>query len=149
MKLSVSEINIINQANAIIDRKVKLGDAIIDTIQAMNLLRPRIALLEHEVFMVVFLDSQHKVIAIEEMFRGSIASASVYPREVAKAVLMHNAVAVIFAHNHPSGQTDPSLADKDITHALMNALSLFDVRVLDHFIFGAGPTVSMAERGML
>lgn len=103
----------------------------------------------YEVFACLFLDNQHRVIEFEEMFRGTIDSASVYPREVAKKVLSHNAAAVIFAHNHPSGINEPSQADKLITDKLKQSLALFDVRVLDHFIIGDGKPYSFAEHGLL
>lgn len=103
----------------------------------------------YEVFACLFLDNQHRVIKLEELFRGTIDSASVYPREVAKRVLHHNAAAVIFAHNHPSGICEPSQADKHITDKLKQALALFDIRVLDHFIIGDGSPYSFAEHGLL
>jgi DNA repair protein RadC len=98
---------------------------------------------------VVFLDTQHRVIAIEELFRGTLKETSVYPREVVKRALAHNAGAIIFAHNHPSGVAEPSRADEAITQTLKQALSLVDVRVLDHFIVAAGGGVSLAERGLI
>ncbi len=103
----------------------------------------------YEVFACLFLDNKHRVIVLEELFRGTIDGASVYPREVIKRVLFHNAAAVIFAHNHPSGNTEPSQADKQITERLKQALGLFDVRVLDHFIIGDGQPYSFAEHGIL
>lgn len=103
----------------------------------------------YEVFACLFLDNQHRVIQLEEMFRGTIDSASVYPREVVKQALHHNAAAVIFAHNHPSGIAEPSQADKHITEKLKQALALFDIRVLDHFIIGDGQPYSFAEHGLL
>lgn len=103
----------------------------------------------HEVFACLFLDNQHRVIELEELFRGSLDSASVYPREVVKRALFHNAAAIIFAHNHPSGIAEPSTADKHITDKLKQALSLFDIRVLDHFIIGDGEPYSFAEHGYL
>jgi DNA repair protein RadC len=112
-------------------------------------LQVKLANREHEVFSVVFLDSQHRVISYEEMFRGTIDSASVYPREVVKRCLQLNAAAVIFSHSHPSGVPDPSTADKRITERLQVALSLVDIRVLDHIVIGGTDSVSMAERGML
>ncbi len=102
-----------------------------------------------EVFACLFLDNQHRVISWEELFRGTLDGASVYPREVAKRALFHNAAAVIFAHNHPSGISEPSQADKQITDKLRQALGLFDVRVLDHFIVGDGEPYSFAEHGLL
>jgi DNA repair protein RadC len=104
---------------------------------------------EHEVFVVIFLDAQHRVIACEEMFRGTLTQTSVYPREVVKAALRLNAAAVFFAHNHPSGVEEPSKSDELLTQALKQALSLVDVRVLDHFIVAGAATLSFAERGML
>ncbi|MBT9098129.1 RadC family protein [Methylovulum psychrotolerans] len=103
----------------------------------------------YEVFACLFLDNQHRVIQLEELFRGTIDGASVYPREVAKRALHHNAAAIIFAHNHPSGIAEPSQADKHITDKLKQALSLFDIRVLDHFIVGDGQPYSFAEHGLL
>lgn len=102
----------------------------------------------HEVFAVLFLDQRHRVICFEELFRGTIDGASVYPREVVKQSLLHNAAAVIFAHNHPSGVAEPSQADQNITRRLQDALALIDVRVLDHFVVG-DDVVSFAERGLL
>lgn len=103
----------------------------------------------HEVFMVVFLDAQNRVLAVEEMFRGTLTQTSVYPREVVKRALLHNAAAVIFAHNHPSGVAEPSRADESLTQALKQALALVDVKVLDHFVVGANSAMSFAERGLL
>ncbi|MGJ0492322.1 MULTISPECIES: RadC family protein [Methylobacter] len=103
----------------------------------------------YEVFACLFLDNQHRVIQLDELFRGTIDSASVYPREVARQALQYNAAAVIFAHNHPSGISEPSHADKQITEKLKQALALFDIRVLDHFIIGDGQPYSFAEHGLL
>lgn len=102
----------------------------------------------HEVFAALFLDQRHRVICFEELFRGTIDGASVYPREVVKKALQHNAAALIFAHNHPSGVAEPSQADEQITRRLIEALKLVDVRVLDHFVVG-DEVVSFAERGLL
>lgn len=103
----------------------------------------------YEVFATLFLDNRHRVIAFEELFRGTIDGASVHPREVVRRALRHNAAAVIFAHNHPSGVSEPSHADQRITQRLRDALTLIDVRVLDHIVVGAGESTSLAERGML
>ncbi len=105
--------------------------------------------LAHEVFMVLFLDSQHRLLCSEEMFRGTLSQTSVYPREVVKRALAHNAAAVILAHNHPSGVAEPSRADEFLTQSLKGALALVDVRVLDHLVVGQGAVVSFAERGLL
>ena len=103
----------------------------------------------HEVFAVLFLDAQHKLIAMEELFRGSLTQTSVYPREVASRALHLHAAAVVLAHNHPSGCAEPSRADEALTQALKAALALLDVRVLDHVIVARGAALSMAERGLL
>ena len=102
-----------------------------------------------EVFCCLYLDNRHRVIAFEELFSGTIDGASVYPREIVRRVLYHNAAAVIFAHNHPSGVAEPSTADKTLTQRLKEALSSIDVRVLDHLIIGDGHVTSFAERGLM
>ncbi len=112
-------------------------------------LRLHFATLEREVFVVLMLDAQHRLIGIDEMFRGTLTQTSVYPREVVRAALQRNAGAVAFAHNHPSGHAEPSRADEFLTQTLKTALALIDVRVLDHFIVGSGRMTSMAERGLL
>lgn len=103
----------------------------------------------HEIFAVLFLDSQHRLIAMEEMFRGTLTQTSVYPREVALRALHHHAAGVILSHNHPSGSLQPSPADHSLTASLQSALGLLDVRVLDHIIVGQGGSYSMAEMGAL
>lgn len=102
-----------------------------------------------EVFMAVLLDAQNRVIAHEELFQGTLTQTSVYPREVVKCAMRHNAAAVIFAHNHPSGVAEPSQADQTLTDTLKRALALVDVRVLDHFVIGRGGVTSFAERGLI
>lgn len=104
---------------------------------------------KHEVFAVLFLDVQNRLLAMEELFRGTLSQTSVYPREVVLRALHHHAAAVVLAHNHPSGTVQPSRADEALTQALKAALALVDVRVLDHVIVGAGEALSMAERGLL
>jgi len=104
---------------------------------------------EQEVFVVLLLDAQHRVIASEELFHGTLSQTSVYPREVVKCALKHNAAAVIFAHNHPSGVAEPSHADEILTRSLKAALALVDIQVLDHFIVAGSRTMSFAERGLL
>ena len=105
--------------------------------------------LEHEVFAALFLDSQHRLITLRTLFRGTLAQTSVYPREVVKEALACNAGAVVLAHNHPSGTAEPSRADEFLTQTLKSALQLVDVRVLDHIVIGRGQSVSFAERGLL
>jgi len=112
-------------------------------------LRLRMQDLPHEAFYCVFLDAQNRAIAAEEIFRGTLTQTSVYPREVVKRALYHNAAALIFAHNHPSGIAEPSRSDEALTGALKQALALVDVKVLDHFVVGAGAAMSFAERGLL
>ena len=104
---------------------------------------------QHEIFAVLFLDSQNRLIALEELFRGTLTQTSVYPREVVRRAMALNAAAVILAHNHPSGLAEPSRADEFLTQSLKSALGLVDVRVLDHLVVGRGQVVSMAERGLL
>lgn len=105
--------------------------------------------LPHEVFCILFLDSQHRLLASEELFRGTLTQTSVYPREVVKRTLAHNAASVILAHNHPSGVLDPSRADELLTQTLRSSLQLVDVRILDHFVVGRSGVLSFAERGLL
>lgn len=113
-----------------------------------NYARLQLAELEQEVFCAMFLDNRHRLISFDRMFNGTIDGATVHPREVVKAALKHNAAAVIFAHNHPSGVAEPSQADQRITTRLKDALALVDVRVLDHLVIGDS-VVSFAERGLL
>ena len=103
----------------------------------------------HEVFALLFLDVQNRLLAMEELFRGTLTQTSVYPREVVQRALHHRCAAVVLAHNHPSGSVQPSRADEALTQTLKAALALVDVRVLDHVIVGAGETLSMAERGLV
>lgn len=112
-------------------------------------LRVHFAGREYESFVVLFVDAQNRLLAVDELFRGTLTQTSVYPREVVKAALRENAAAVIFAHNHPSGVAEPSRADELLTSTLKQALSLVDVRVLDHFIVAGAAVLSFAERGLL
>lgn len=112
-------------------------------------LRLRMQDLAHEAFYGVFLDAQNRVIVAEELFRGTLTQTSVYPREVVKHALAHNAAAVILAHNHPSGVAEPSIQDQALTRTLAEALALVDIKVLDHFIVAPGACLSFAERGLL
>ncbi|MCX7661047.1 MAG: DNA repair protein RadC [Caldimonas manganoxidans] len=117
--------------------------------QVKDYLRLKLADLPHEVFAVLFLDAQHRLLAMEELFRGTLTQTSVYPREVVKRALALNAAAVMLAHNHPSGVAEPSKADEYLTRTLQSALGLVDVRVLDHFVVAREHVVSFAERGLL
>jgi len=129
--------------------ELRQGSALTSPEAVRDYLRLSLATLPHEAFMALFLDSQHRLLAAEELFRGTLAQTSVYPREVLKAALAHNAAAVIFAHNHPSGVAEPSRADELLTQALKQALSLVDIRTLDHFVVAGAQVVSFAERGLL
>ena len=112
-------------------------------------LRLRIGAEEREVFTVIYLNNQHQIIAVEDLFHGTLDGAAVYPREVAKLALQHNAAAVIFGHNHPSGVTEPSAADRRITERLCSGLGLLDIRVLDHLIVSEKSSYSFAENGLI
>ncbi len=125
------------------------GDALSNPDETRDYLTVRLRGYTHEVFACLFLDNRHRIISFDEMFHGTIDGTSVHPREVVKCALGHNAAAVIFAHNHPSGVAEPSRADEAITRRLKDALALVDIRVLDHLIIGDGHTVSFAERGLL
>ena len=124
-------------------------DALTDPRRCGEYLRAWLAPYPYEVFACLFLDNRHRVIAGEELFRGTIDGASVHPREVVRRAIAHNAAAVILAHNHPSGVAEPSAADVAITRRLRDALALVDVRVLDHLIVGEATPVSLAERGLV
>lgn len=127
----------------------ELRDAIFSPESAKNFFMVRLAPLDHEVFACLFLNAQHKVIAFEEMFRGTIDAAAVHPREVVKSALGHNAAAVVFTHNHPSGLAEPSEADRRLTQLLKRALETIDIRVLDHIVVGGGKSYSFAEHGLV
>lgn len=125
-------------------------DSVLESPQAVrDYLKAKLRHEPHEVFGCLFLDSKHRVLAFEVLFRGTIDSASVYPRQVVKRALSHNAAALILTHNHPSGVSEPSQADRILTQRLKDALGLIDVRVLDHFIVGDGEPLSMAELGWM
>jgi DNA repair protein RadC len=129
---------------------MKRGDVFTAPDAVRDYLRLHLSALAHEVFFALWLDAQNRLIAGEELFRGSLTQTSVYPREVVKKALSHNAAAVVLAHNHPSGVAEASGADQCLTRELKQALALVDVRVLDHFIVaGSSPALSFAERGLL
>ena len=123
------------------------GEAMTDPAMAGRYFAQRLRHFGHEVFAVLFLDTRHRALGFEELFRGSIDGAEVHPREVVRRALAHNAAAVIVGHNHPSGCPDPSAADRALTARLKQALGLVDVRLLDHFVVGDGTPVSLAARG--
>jgi DNA repair protein RadC len=128
---------------------LKAGSALTSSGAVRDYLRLVLAARDHEVFVVLFLDAQHRVLRSAELFRGTLTQTSVYPREVVRAALAANAAAVIFAHNHPSGIAQPSQADELLTRQLREALALVEIRVLDHFIVAGNQTLSFAERGLL
>lgn len=132
-----------------LDAELREAETLTDPAASARYLKARIGGYPYEVFACLFLDNRHRVIAFEELFRGSIDGASVHPREVVRHCLAHNAAAVIFAHNHPSGVAEPSSADRAITLRLRDALALVDVRVLDHFVIGSGIPTSLAKRGWI
>jgi DNA repair protein RadC len=141
---------VIEQAIHVLEGRMRAHGPLLSSPQAVkDYLRLRIAGLQHEVFLCLFLDAQHRLIECEEMFRGTLSQTSVYPREVVKAALKHNAAAVILSHNHPSGLAEPSRADELLTGALKQALALVDVKTPDHFVIGGDKTISFAERGLL
>ena len=146
----LSDDEVIRMAIGIIDHRFGLKRASLNSPSLVrDYLRLTLTDKEHEVFACVFIDAQNRVIAVEELFRGTLTQTSVYPREVVKRALHRNCAAVILAHNHPSGVAEPSHADEILTQCLKTALALVDVKVLDHFIIAADQSLSFAERGLL
>jgi DNA repair protein RadC len=145
-----AEVRILDQARAILLRLARVpGQALSAPSATRQYLTTLLAPEERELFLMLALDNRHRLIASEILFAGTIDGASVHPREVVKCALKHNAAAVIFSHNHPSGVAEPSQADELITRRLRDALALVDIRVLDHLIVGSDNTCSFAERGLL
>lgn len=140
---------IIKQAERIIEQRFNQQQKLLSPNDTRQYFIFKLALLEHEVFSVVLLDNQHRLLGYEQLFQGSLREVSIYPREVVKLSLRYNAAALILVHNHPSGDTEPSTADCQITQRLKAALDLIDVRILDHFIVAGNQTTSLAERGLL
>ena len=136
-------------ARRTLQEQLSTGTALTSPAAVRDYLRLAIGSREYEVFVCLWLDAQHRVIAFQEPFRGTLTQTSVYPREIVKAALAANAAAVIFAHNHPSGAAQPSQADELLTRNLKEALALIDVKVLDHFIVAGAHSLSFAERGLL
>ncbi len=143
-----AESEVLNYAAALLAPRV-LGQILSSPRDAQDFLRTRLARLEHEVFAVLYLDNRHRVLAFEELFRGTLNGTAVYPREVVKRSLTLNCAAVILVHNHPSGNPEPSTADDVLTRRLKEALSMVDIRVLDHLVIGCEGVVSFAESGRL
>ena len=140
---------VLELARRALREELSRADALSSPRAVRDFLRLALSGREREVFVALLLDAQHRVIAVEELFCGTLTQTSVYPREVVKAALRHNAAALIFAHNHPSGVAEPSNADEMLTRTLKTALALVDIQVLDHFIVAGSATTSFAERGLL
>jgi DNA repair protein RadC len=141
--------SVVMLAMKVLSIKHRAGRAISSPAETRNFLRLRLAEYRNEVFGSLFLDNRHRIIAVRELFQGTIDGASVYPRVVVQQAMEVNAAAMVFFHNHPSGVAEPSHADEAITRRLKEALALVDVRVLDHFVVSGGESVSFAERGLL
>ncbi len=133
--------------NRVLAADLARGEAMSDPSAAGRYFSQRLRSFPHEVFAALFLDSRHRALAFEELFRGTIDGAEVHPREIVRRALAHNAAAVIVGHNHPSGSREPSAADRAVTSQLKQSLALVDVRLLDHFVVGDGAAVSLAARG--
>lgn len=140
---------VLEMARRHLGEELQRGSALENPAATRRYLMSRLRDLPHEIFAALFLDNRHGVIAYEELARGTVDGASVYAREVVKSALKHNAAAVIFAHNHPSGVREPSAADRVLTEKLKSALAQVEIRVLDHFVIGDGEPVSFAERGWI
>ena len=140
---------VLEMARRALHEEMQAGDALNSPGTVRDYLQLLLRGRPHEVFIAIFLDAQHRVIASEEIFSGTLTQTSVYPREVVKRALHFNAAAVIFAHNHPSGAAEPSQSDRLLTDALKQSLALVDVRVLDHFIVAGAGCLSFAERGLV
>ena len=140
---------VLQQARRVLSQRVRRGATMSSPEAVRDYLRVQLGVLEHEVFCVIFLDAQHRIVALKEMFRGTVTQTSVYPREVVKESLAVNAAAVILAHNHPSGVAEPSRADEFLTQSLRQALALVDVRVLDHLVVAGADVTSFVELGLM
>lgn len=150
MQYETHEQHIITQAIGLLERQLQARTVVLAQSDAVrNYLRLQLERQERELFMAMYLDSQHRLIACETVFTGTLGSVSVYPREIVKQALTYNAASLILAHNHPSGMAEPSQADRSLTDRIIAALLLIDVRVLDHIVIGHGESVSFAERGWL
>lgn len=145
----LTESDILLMAKQLASLRLRKGRSLTSPKEVFSHLQALLADYEHEVFALLMLDSRHRVIAFEEVFRGTLDGASVYPREIVKIALEHNAAALILVHNHPSGDPEPSQADRTLTTKLQEALNLVSVRTLDHIVVGHEGCVSLAEQGYL
>ena len=149
MESPVTEADILRMAQQLAMSRLSRGRTLTEPKQVFSHLQTLLQYHEHEVFALLLLDNKHRVIGFRELFRGTLDGASVYPREVVKVALEHNAAAVIMVHNHPSGDPEPSQADRTLTTTLKNALNMVGTRLLDHVVVGYEGCVSLAERGYL
>ena len=149
MDSPVTEADILQMARQLAMSRLSKGRTLTDPKQVFSRLQTLLQYHEHEIFALLLLDTKHRVISFRELFRGTLDGASVYPREVVKITLEHNAAAVILVHNHPSGDPEPSQADRSLTRTLREALNLIGVRTLDHIIVGSDGCTSLAEQGYL
>lgn len=138
---------ILEAARQVVDLRMRRGTMFSSPVEVRGFFRDKLAGLEREVFAAAFLDTRHRLIDYVELFFGTVDGAEVHPREVVKQALLHNAAALVISHNHPSGNAEPSAADRALTARLKQALALVDVRLLDHIIVGGRETVALAERG--
>ncbi|HDX8592434.1 TPA: DNA repair protein RadC [Aeromonas dhakensis] len=145
----VTDDDLLTIAQAVARQKLAKGEAITDKHLAHQALQGLLQTRDREVFAALFLDNQHRILAYEELFLGTLSAATVYPRDVVKRALHHNAAALMLVYNHPSGYPEPSRADIEITHRLQTALELVDIRLLDHLVVATEGIVSLAERGYL
>lgn len=146
-QLAMDDEGILQAAERILLARLTRQGQISDPRDCTRFLQAHCAHLEHEVFGCIFLDTRHRIIQVEDLFRGTIDGAEIHPREVCKAALAHNAASLVLFHNHPSGSSEPSSADRAVTARLKQALALLDIRVIDHIVVAAGECTSMAARG--
>lgn len=148
-RTAIAEADVLTAAEEILRLRLERLGTIVRPADAIDFFRTRIGHLQHEEFHILWLDNRHRVLGTDRMFNGTLGGTAVYPREVVRRALQINAAAAVIAHNHPSGVAEPSDSDRRITVELREALSLVDVRVLDHLVVGAGASVSMTERGLM
>ena len=149
LETRVEEQGILERAFAILARRHQPGELLTTPEHTKDFLRIKLAGERNEVFGCIFLDNRHRILAVEDLFFGTIDGASVHPRVIAQKALLHNAAAILAYHNHPSGVAEPSQADLRITQRIRDCLALVDVRLLDHLVVGVGETTSLAERGLV
>ena len=146
-QIAMDDEGILLAAEKILLARLMRQGKITDPTECCRFLQAHCAHLDYEVFGCMFLDTRHNILSVQDLFRGTLDGAEIHPREVAKAALAHNAAAVVLYHNHPSGDSEPSAADRAVTARLKQALALIDVRIIDHIVVGAGNCTSLAARG--